>query len=57
MHLVGFVHNYGKDDFSIWGVNLSEEDEMAIMEILQKYEDQGISIRGDLSMELNEVYI
>ena len=57
VHLVGFVHQYGKDDFSIWGVQLSDEDESAIMEILQKYEDKGISVRGDLHTELKEVYI
>ena len=57
VHLVGFVHQYGKDDFSIWGVNLSDEDETAIMEILQKYSAEGISVRGDLHTELSEVYI
>lgn len=57
IHLVGFIHQYGKDDFSIWGVTLSEEYEEAIMKILQKYEAEGISVRGDLHTELNEVYI
>ena len=56
IHLVGFIHQYGENDFSIWGVQLSEEDESAIMEILQKYEAKGISVRGDLHTELNEVY-
>ena len=30
VNLVGFVHQYGANDFSIWNVELSTEDEKAI---------------------------
>jgi hypothetical protein len=53
--LVGFIHQYGDNDFSLWGVQLTEEDEMAIEEILDKYRDRGISVRGDAEISVNEV--
>ena len=52
--LVGFVHQYGEDDFSMWNVQLSEEDEEAIHKILAKYEANGYSIRGNSQMKLKE---
>lgn len=53
--LVGFVHQYGENDFSLWGVQLSEGDERAINEILQKYEARGVSIRGDTTISIEEI--
>ncbi len=53
--LVGFVHQYVENDFSLWGVQLSEGDERAINEILQKYEARGVSIRGDATISIEEI--
>ena len=41
VNLVGFIHQYRNDDFSIWNVQLSAEDEKAINTILEKYQTQG----------------
>ena len=53
--LIGFIHQYGEDDFSIWTLELDKEDEDAIMAILDKYEDCGCSIRGNGKMTITEV--
>lgn len=54
--LVSFVHSYGKNDFSIWNVQLSEEDKKAIEAILEKYQDQGFSVRGDSQIKIEEAF-
>ena len=54
--LVGFIHQYGVDDFSIWSVQLSAEDEQAINAILEKYQANGFSVRGNSRMTLEEVF-
>ena len=28
--LVGFIYQYGEDDFSLWGVEISQADQTAI---------------------------
>lgn len=55
VNLVGFIHQYGENDFSIWGVQLSEEDKNAISSILEKYQTSGISVRGSAQMTLEEI--
>lgn len=56
VNLVGFIHQYGADDLSIWSVQLSAEDEQAINAILEKYQTQGFSVRGNSQMTLEEVF-
>lgn len=56
VNLVGFIHQYGANDFSIWNVQLSDEDQKAIEAILDKYRANGISIRGNSEMKLEEVF-
>lgn len=52
--LVGFVFQHGNNDFELWQVQLSEEDENAIMDILMKYDTCGCSVRGDRDMRISE---
>ena len=54
--LVGFVHRYGTDDYSIWAVELSDADRDAINSILEKYQNDGVSIRGNSQMTLSEAF-
>lgn len=54
--LNGFIHQYGEDDFSIWSVQLSEEDEEAIIQILEKYESQGVSVRGGKEISIGDAF-
>lgn len=54
--LVGFIHQYGADDLSVWNVQLSDDDEQAINAILEKYRDHGISIRGNSEITLKEAF-
>lgn len=54
--LVGFIHQYGEDDFSIWNVQLSEEDKKSIETILEKYQDQGFSVRGNSQIKIEEAF-
>ena len=56
VNLVGFIHQYGNDDFSIWNVQLSAEDEKAINAILEKYQTQGLSVRGNSEIKLKEAF-
>lgn len=56
VNLVGFVHQYGANDFSIWNVELSTEDKKAINAILEKYQTQGFSVRGNLEIKLEEAF-
>lgn len=43
----GIIFEHGKDDYGLWeGFNLLEEDEIAIWQILQKYDTEGCSVRG-----------
>lgn len=56
INLVGFIHQYGENDFSIWGVQLSAEDEEAIEAILDKYRANGCSVREDSKLTLEEVF-
>ena len=44
--LCGFVWCHGEKDFSLFEVNLSEEDRNAIEKILSKYECDGSSVRN-----------
>ena len=56
VNLVGFIHQYGANDFSIWNVELSTEDKKAINAILEKYQTQGFSVRGNLEIKLEEAF-
>ena len=47
--LAGFVHEYGDDDYSVWFVELDDEDARAIDEVLARYEADGWSVRGDIN--------
>ena len=53
----GIVFEHGKDDYGLWeGFDLSPEDESAIWQILEKYNDRGCSVRGtrkDIADEIN----
>ena len=54
--LVGFVHRYGTDDYSICAVELSDADRDAINSILKKYQNDGVSVRGNSQITLSEVF-
>ena len=54
--LCGFVFKHGDKDFSGWQVELSKEDEDRIMDILQKYEVEGCSVRNVYDCKFNEVF-
>lgn len=56
INLVGFIHQYGENDFSIWNVQLSAEDEKAINAILEKYQDNGLSVRGNSQLTIEEAF-
>ena len=56
VNLVGFVHQYGANDYSIWNVQLSTEDKKAINTILEKYQTQGLSVRGNSEIKLKEAF-
>lgn len=56
VNLVGFIHQYGENDFSIWNVQLSAEDKKAINAILEKYQTQGFSVRGNSEIKLKEAF-
>ena len=45
--LVGIVFKHGQDDFSLWtDFSLTEEEETAVMEILNNHVNEGGSVRG-----------
>ena len=47
VRISGIIFEHGKDDYGLWeGFALSDEDEAAIWQILQKYDAEGCSIRG-----------
>lgn len=50
--LVGFIHKYSDGDCSIWTVNLNKEDRKIIDEVLEKYQNDGESVRGDICSEI-----
>ena len=54
----GIIFEHGKDDYVLWeGFNLSEEDETAIWQILQKYDTEGCSVRGtrkEIAVEISK---
>ena len=54
--IVGIIHQYGKDDFSIWNVQLSEDDANTISKILEKYDTTGYSVRGNSQIQIKEVF-
>ena len=56
VNLVGFIHQYGENDFSIWNVQLSAEDKKAINVILEKYQTQGLSVRGNSELTIKEAF-
>ena len=50
--LIGFIWQHGDDDYSIWTVGLSDEDMKAVLEILERYETNGYSVRGDSTLTI-----
>lgn len=44
--LCGFLFYHGINDYSLWQVDLNEDDRTKIEEILLKYEDKGVSERN-----------
>ena len=44
--LCGFLFYHADDDFSLWRVDLSDEDRQTIEDILLKYDDKGVSERN-----------
>ena len=56
--IIGIIFEHGKDDYGLWeGFVLSEEDENAIWQILQKYDTEGCSLRGtrkEIAKEMEE---
>ena len=52
----GIIFEHGKDDFGLWeGFVLSDEDEAAIWQILQKYDTEGCSVRGTRKEIVEEI--
>ena len=56
INLVGFIHQYGANDYSIWNVQLSAEDKKIINAILEKYQTQGLSVRGNSEIKIKEAF-
>ena len=56
INLVGFIHQYGANDYSIWNVQLSDEDQKNIEAILEKYQTQGFSVRGNSELTIKEAF-
>lgn len=54
----GIIIEHGKDDFGYWeGLSLTEAEENAIWNILNKHNTEGCSIRGtrkEISEEIGE---
>ena len=47
INLIGFVYEHSDEDWSLWLTDsISEEDQNAIMEILDKYYGEGSSVRN-----------
>ena len=47
MNIYGIIFKYGNDDYSLdTGFSLTEEEKKVIMEILQRHETEGGSVRG-----------
>lgn len=54
--LCGFVWCHGNKDFSVWEVDISDEDQKAIEKILVKYETCGTSERNVWNSKFNDVF-
>ena len=56
--IVGIVIEHGSNDFGYWeGFNLTEDEENAIQEILNKHDTEGCSLRGtrkEIAEEIGE---
>ena len=48
--LIGFVFEEGCDDYTVWTVDLPEEEKAAIVAILERHVDEGCSVRGNGNM-------
>ena len=46
MSLVGFIHQYGENDFSIWNVQLSAEDKRQSMQSLKNIKTMELVYEG-----------
>ena len=47
--IAGIVIEHGKDDFGYWtGFSLTEDEENAIWNILNKHDIEGCSVRGTM---------
>lgn len=57
MKISAIVFEHGKDDFELWSeFSLSKEDEDKIMSILNKYDTDGFSVRGNMAVNIKSVY-
>lgn len=54
--LTGFVFYHGLHDYEAWSVQLSDEDQKAVMEILSKYQDTGVSTRNAYDMSIYQCF-
>ena len=47
IRIASILFQHGTDDYDLWeGFSLTEEEENAIMEILDKHDTEGCSVRG-----------
>lgn len=45
--IAGILFQHGTDDYALWeGLHLTEDEENAIMAILEKHDTEGCSVRG-----------
>lgn len=44
--LVAVVFKHGKDDYGLWQLDIPRSEKKKIMDILNKYDTTGCSIRG-----------
>lgn len=55
--MTGFVYQHKDGTYTIWNVEVTEEDQCRIEEVLSNYETSGISVKGSLKeLNLMEVF-
>lgn len=53
--LFGFIFRQGTDDFTLCEVELSKDDMDTINSILEKYDNDGVSVRGDKTISIADL--
>lgn len=53
--LIGFIMEYPDNSYSLNILDLTNADENTISEILYKYVNDGVSIRGDKDISLSDI--